>query len=92
MSVQKKTPVTIQVKTTAPSMIESLEGRQLFSAVGGPTIDVDTTAPVDAGKVTQSDISIVIRVNKSSPQLATAPPQIDLENILISSTSVASAG
>jgi hypothetical protein len=99
MFAQKKTTKTTTMtpkppttrRTTSASMVESLEGRQLFSVSALPpaTLATDDPAPAPAeaevvAKVTVHDISFTQKVNKSSPALA-APMKITLTDVLISS-------
>ena len=63
MSVKNTTATT---KTH--SMVEPLEGRQLFSAAPAPAGDAALAA--SAGKVSMQDFHFVMKANKSSPELA----------------------
>jgi len=85
MFAQKKTTMITKTTTTktrtkrATPVIESLEGRQLYSA--SPALAVDA-APAE-GKVAVHDISFVARANKGSPEFSTQ--KVKFNDILISS-------
>ena len=96
MFAQKKVTSAQATQSAKPvSMLEALEGRQMFSAsptveVGLPDGGVAVQADFAAGKVKTSDISFVKRVDKSSPKLAAGGAsnsylKITLSDVLISS-------
>ena len=78
MFVQKKKTKKTPRPTKAISMVESLEGRQMFSASPAPGGE----ALLSDGKVSTNDISIVKRMDKGSPGFTTE--KIKLTDILVS--------
>ena len=80
-SQKNQTPAS----ASSSSMIESLEGRQLFSAAPAGSVDTDLAA-VSAGKVAMQDFHFVMRSTKASPEA-----RVVFTDVLVSSRGAAGA-